>query len=248
MKLNLLKNYYGIGGLSTEAEAEFLHYCALIRDSESFMVVDEIPSGFENLIFESSQGLLLDQHIGFFPHVTRSNTGTKNILEMGYKPDLFLITRAYQTRHGNGPMTNENLPHNIKENPKETNVLNKFQGEFRRSLLDLDLLQYGMEKDEFINTSVNKSLVVTCLDLVKDEYRYTVGGVIVSHRNEQSFLHGIATHLGIKTVHAVSSPTGVGETYNFCRKTLANSASCDIHINVGSMTYGYFIGKLLRLF
>ena len=33
-----------------------------------------------HLLFEGAQGLLLDQDRGFFPHVTRSNTGLRNVL------------------------------------------------------------------------------------------------------------------------------------------------------------------------
>jgi adenylosuccinate synthase len=139
--------------------------------------------------------------------------GTKNIIEMGFEPRLFLVTRAFQTRHGNGPMTNLHIPHNIKENPKETNIMNTYQGEFKRSILDLDLLKYGMERDLFIKNSSEKELVVTCLDLVKDEYRYTIGLDIITHTNEDEFVDGIADYLGVNTVHRVSSPDGVINPY-----------------------------------
>lgn len=117
----------------------------------------------ENLIFEGSQGLLLDKNIGFFPHVTRSNTGSKNILEIGFNPEVYCITRAYQTRHGNGPMTNFDIEHNIKLSSKETNTFNEFQGNFRVSLLDIDLLLYSVAKDPYISNN-RDNLVITCLD------------------------------------------------------------------------------------
>jgi adenylosuccinate synthase len=171
----------------------------------NFVFVDRIPH-YDNIIFEGSQGLLLDQHYGFFPHVTRSNVGTTNILEMGYEPYLYLVTRAFQTRHGNGPMTNSHIPHNITNNPLETNITNQYQGEFRKSLLDLDLLKYGMQRDDYIRNTRNKELVITCLDLIQNEYRYTINGKIVNHVDEQSFVDGIANYLNIETVAKVSSP------------------------------------------
>lgn len=201
-------------------QEKFFKACQFLLDHpKNFIFVDSIPLGFRNIVFEGSQGLLLDQNIGFFPHVTPSNTGTKNILAMGYYPHLLLITRAFQTRHGNGPMTNVDLPHNIKDNPKETNVHNEYQGFFRKSLLDLDLLKYGMERDEYIRNALTKELVVTCLDLVKDEYRYTANGKIVAHIDEKSFLKGIANFLGIGVVHAIDSPEGIYETINFDGET-----------------------------
>lgn len=202
-KLKLIKAYYGNVDVDID---NFLIACEFINDTFTF--VDDVPEYYSNTIFESSQGLLLDQHIGFFPHVTRSNVGSLNILQMGYEPELFLVTRAFQTRHGNGPMTNTDIPNNIKFNPLETNILNKYQGEFKRSLLDLDLLKYGIERDYYISHSKNKSLVITCLDLVQDEFRYTVGGRIVTHLDQESFVRGISEYLGIDKVYTISSPDG----------------------------------------
>jgi adenylosuccinate synthase len=205
LKLKLIKEYY-----KNNAEIDyFLECCEFVKNQFSKLyIVDDMPQWYASYILEGSQGLLLDQNIGFFPHVTRSNVGTKNILEMGFEPHLFLITRAFQTRHGNGPMTNTHLPHNIKDNPNETNVLNTYQGEFKKSLLDLDLLKYGMERDPYIDKTAHKELVITCLDLVKDEYRYTIGGKIVAHSNEDDFVNGIADYLAVSVVHRVSSPSG----------------------------------------
>lgn len=164
-----------------------------------------------DVIFESSQGLLLDQHYGFFPNVTRSNVGSTNIaniLEDRVVDNIeyYLVTRAYQTRHGNGFMTNLDIPHNIEDNIYETNVNNKYQGEFRRSILDLDLLIYGMGKDNFITKSSRKVLVVTCLDNLKESYQYTFKGVLYSYKDEFSFLNTIKARLGFDKVLISHSP------------------------------------------
>lgn len=179
------------------------------ENGHNFMPIDSMPK-FDNYIFEGSQGLLLDQDIGFFPHVTRSSVGSKNILELtkGQDIKLHLVTRAFQTRHGHGPMTNEHLPNNIKDNPHEINVLNKYQGEFRRSLLDLDLLKYGITKDNYIKNSRDKELIITCMDLVENEYRYTKKGQIVNCDNKYDFVTSIARYLGIDEVGITDSPYG----------------------------------------
>lgn len=215
IKMKLLKEYYKDFNPDMEG---FYEACEFIRDREghSFHFVGWMPENdYNNFIFEGSQGLLLDQNTGFFPHVTRSNVGTRNICDMiGHKFHTWLITRAFQTRHGNGPMTNEFIPHNIKDNPKETNVLNTYQGEFKKSLLDLDLLRYGIMKDSWILPS-ECNLVITCLDLVENEHRYTLDGEIVSHPDEDSFVAGIADALGVKieNVHRVRSPDAVFTPY-----------------------------------
>lgn len=203
-KLDLIKDYYrGDAGTDT-----FIECCEIIRSYYNFHIVDEIPSRYTNLVFEGAQGLLLDQNGGFFPHVTRSNTGPKNILEMGYEPRLYLMTRAFQTRHGNGPMTNLEKEHKIKDNPYESNVNNQYQGEFKKSLLDLDLLKYAIDRDDYIRTTKNKELVITCIDLMKDEYAYTVKGRVVSHLTAEAFVKAIACYLNVEKVRATSSPYG----------------------------------------
>ena len=125
----------------------------------------------KHLVFEGAQGVMLDMDYGFFPHVTRSNTTTRNVWTLPGIMDAdeittYYVTRAYQTRHGNGPMTNEEWIQNIHigVNPYEINNDKGMQGEFRRTLLDVSLLQYAYECDRYHNISENAKLVVTCLD------------------------------------------------------------------------------------
>ena len=212
------KKHYNIDNISLK---RFYDSIALIRHvSETTANITSINTRWKNwlfekskysesydVIFEGSQGLLLDQHYGFFPHVTRSNTGTKNILTLTDEVDLYLVTRAYQTRHGNGPMTNENLPHNISLDPNETNVSNEYQGNFRRTLLDLDLLLYGIEKDKYICENLyNSALVITCLDHIKLDYRYTYEGKIVYCSDENEFISSIKDIIKIRQVITSHSP------------------------------------------
>ena len=207
-RLELIKEFYQ--GYTDVVLEDFLQCCSLISRSPWVEMSRGIPSGqFSDYIYEGSQGLLLDQHYGFFPYVTRSNTGTKNILSLcgEHSPELYLITRAYQTRHGKGPLSHEALPHNIKKNPLETNICNPFQGEFRRSLLDLSLLEYALARDNLIAADLNKSLVITCLDHMRDEYRFILNGQIIHCDNEQDFVQRIAEQLRIRTVYTSSSDT-----------------------------------------
>ena len=65
---------------------------------------------FQHLIFETGQGLLLDQdYEAYAPHLTSSKTGILNPAIFLEKRGLFLdeaiyVTRPYVTRHGNGPL------------------------------------------------------------------------------------------------------------------------------------------------
>ena len=205
-RLELIKKFYQ--GSSDIDPEDFLQCCTVLTRSPWVRMSRGIPPGpFSDFIYEGSQGLLLDQYYGFFPYVTRSDTGTKNILALcgDSRPEIFLITRAYQTRHGRGPLSNEKLPHNIKENPLETNRRNRFQGEFRRGLLDLSLLDYAIQRDRMIAADSEKSLVITCLDHIRDEYRFTLQGQTVPCDNEDDFVKKTAGQLGIKEVYTSAS-------------------------------------------
>ena len=206
IKLELIEEYYEM--TFDKLGTYFFECCERIKSNFNFFIVEDIPSYYDNYIFEGSQGLLLDQNIGFFPHVTRSNTGTKNILEMAEQPYLYLVTRAFQTRHGNGPMTNTHRPHNIKVNPHESNIKNTYQGDFRTALLDLDLLKYGIERDDYIRETPNKELIITCMDLVEGDYRYTVDDMVVTCKDKDEFAKSIADYLEISKVTMIASPYG----------------------------------------
>ncbi|TAL31190.1 MAG: adenylosuccinate synthase [Alphaproteobacteria bacterium] len=138
----------------------------------------------KHIVFEGAQGLLLDQERGWFPHVTRSHTGMKNVLvlagEAGLNAlDVTYITRAYATRHGAGPLPHE-LPHlpypRIRD---ETNVANDWQGTLRFGWLDADLLAVSIAKDLADNKSgirLRPGLAVTCLDQLEPKATVVKGG------------------------------------------------------------------------
>ncbi|MCI5224910.1 MAG: adenylosuccinate synthase, partial [Candidatus Electrothrix sp. AR4] len=112
-RLEQIKTFYRDGAdVSDVALNNFLECCAIVTDSSLIQQTDGLPVGsYSDHIYEGSQGLLLDPHYGFFPYVTRSNTGTTNVVSLSGKNDIeiYLVTRAYQTRHGKGPMSNEAL-------------------------------------------------------------------------------------------------------------------------------------------
>jgi len=208
-RIRAIAGYYGVGYVKyLEIMGDFLDSCRRIVDESGIKMDTEELDSSESYIFEGSQGMLLDQHYGFFPNVTRSNTGSKNIAWLADDIEWFLVTRAYQTRHGNGFMTNERLSHNIKKNENETNVTNEWQGKFRRSLLDVSLLEYAIQKDDAIRTSQNRNLVITCLDHIENECRFTYKGELVYCSSVQEFVIKVAGILGIDKVYASAAADG----------------------------------------
>lgn len=145
----------------------------LVRESEVFTA----DNPWETFIFEGAQGVLLDMDFGTHPHVTRSNTTSKNALRLlsSHLPDvaataeIFYITRSYQTRHGAGPLPHIENGIMLFNSEHETNQYNEHQGPFRTSCLNIDSLNYALECDAHFSQGLPKHLLITCLDQVEAE-------------------------------------------------------------------------------
>lgn len=126
---------------------------------------------YETLIFEGSQGILLDMDHGFFPNVTYANTTSKNAIEIckrfNIPVEMWYVTRCYQTRHGNGWMSEKGSV-SLMNTKEEINVTNQWQGDFRIQEIDYDLINYALQIDEIYlseyGDEIRKNLMVTCLD------------------------------------------------------------------------------------
>lgn len=95
-------------------------------------------------VFEGAQGLLLDQsNKEFFPHLTRSNTGMKNVRVLCAQAgitdmDIYYVSRTYLTRHGAGPLPGHDKSMRFADN---TNLEHPWQGTLRFAPLDDGLLK-----------------------------------------------------------------------------------------------------------
>tara|TARA_R110000868_G_scaffold320909_4_gene581917 strand:+ start:167 stop:1291 length:1125 start_codon:yes stop_codon:yes gene_type:complete len=127
----------------------------------------------ENFIFEGAQGVLLDREHGIFPHVTRSHTTSANVFKMltdflvtGNDVKVHYLCRAYQTRHGNGPLLGDEYEVKLVNNENETNVTNPWQGVFRTAPLSLGLIKYAIDSDAAYHNmvGVQKELIISHLD------------------------------------------------------------------------------------
>jgi len=199
-KLEDIRKYFGL--LTEELDVNIFYEARKnIREllkAEIVVITDHIPD-YKHKIFEGSQGLMLDEHIGHMPHCTPSDVTPRNILNMGYDIDeVFLVSRAYQTRHGNGPMTNEEHPVKLVNIEKETNVHNKYQGDFRTSVLDLDQLIHAKTKgiDEVIPKGTTVNLVITCIDQL-NKLKVTHGKEFFIFHEVENFVNFIASSLDI---------------------------------------------------
>lgn len=160
-----------------------------------------LPQGFNQIICEGAQGLLLDQDHPWFPHVTRSSTGIQNAMiildEAGIKDVcVTYITRSYLTRHGAGP-----LPFEIKQKPYEkivdaTNITNDYQGALRFAWLDIDRVAQAITNDLATNPTKIKPVVglaVSCVDQIDSNLASFVENGKISQATPDIFLQKLYT-------------------------------------------------------
>lgn len=138
----------GLSKMLADVEEKFLVACEAMRD-RIILCGDGILDAHDDVIFEGSQGLMLDQDHYFFPHVTRAKTGIVNALGMaiGAKAEqvtAVYVTRPYLTRHGAGPLPGEDPSLTYAD---DTNVSNPFQGPLRFAPLDCDRLTESVLRD-----------------------------------------------------------------------------------------------------
>ena len=147
----------------------FMFSLKYVQNNFVFFVNDYDNTG-RDIIFEGSQGVMLDMDHGVFPNVTYANTTSKNAFKYVRKwnlyPELYYVTRCYTTRHGAGWMPNDNAVELINTE-EEINVDNRWQGGFRIGEFSYEMIRHGIDIDTTYHENTeftNKTLVVTCLD------------------------------------------------------------------------------------
>jgi adenylosuccinate synthase len=133
------------------------HFC-------NWVLAAELPDlDLRTVVFEGAQGLLLDQNRSeFFPHLTRSNTGIKNVRILCQEAEIdtlegYYVSRTYLTRHGAGPFPTEVAGMTFDDG---TNVYGHFQGPLRYGHIIPDQLH----KRCFEDFGVGYRLVLTHCD------------------------------------------------------------------------------------
>ena len=128
---------------------------------------------YDTIIYEGTQGLLLDSDLGFQPFVTATNTGLNNFdFEDLQNAEVYLVMRTYLTRHGNGYLPYQVENYNLNDE-SESNVYNGFQGNFKTGVFDFDLLN-----EAFLRHKLNKyenvkfNVFLTHLDTIEKNGKF----------------------------------------------------------------------------
>jgi len=135
----------------------------IYKMANSFEIEEEwILGQYNDIVFEGSQGILLDQKHGVMPFCTPSYTTSKNAIEMIDKMSLIddimvnYVCRPYITRHGNGPLLTSTP---IIEVEDSNNQWNDFQKSFRACKFDIDLLIHSLRIDKIYSEHCDHQIV-----------------------------------------------------------------------------------------
>jgi adenylosuccinate synthase len=133
---------FDLWDLTAEATATELYEAA-----QQGVVTSATVPECRTAIFEGAQGVLLDEYRGFHPHTTWSTVTAHHAWDLVAQMDVEAvavlgITRAYSTRHGEGPFPtySAELTRRLRD---PGNPWNAWQGNLRSGWLDLPLLRYA---------------------------------------------------------------------------------------------------------
>lgn len=177
---------------------------------------------FDVLIFEGTQGLLLDSEHGFYPYVTSTKVGLNGIPEEYLKDaEVYLITRTYLTRHGEmGLLERQWFEGREKEVPAdklETNVFNEHQGEFLTARYYPEPYRYAVQRHCLDNMqkryNLKMNLVVTHTDV-----DYSEAGVYFPKGDCSFFVNSISgvlkESLILQNIYTSNNPDSNFELYD----------------------------------
>lgn len=149
-KQYLVKRFqdHGIESLPDEARAalpavnmmeSYYHSCRMLA-KEATLVEDGVLDGFDTLIFQGNQGLMLDRKFGlhWHPFLTPHKCGSRRAFEMAHatnvdRIEIIYALRPYFMRHGQGPLPNQAGDLSYPFGPEE----NSWQGAPRYAPLDI---------------------------------------------------------------------------------------------------------------
>lgn len=157
-KMAKIRDYYweqykqlGLSNEPPEVSLElFYRGIALINEKVTISNKNILDIEWDNVFFEGGQGLALSQkNKDDMPFLTPSYTGSENIVKaIGNNPiKVHYVTRPYLTRHGAGPLPDEDFEIAQLVSCDQTNVPNDWQGTLRYAPLNVEDMKKRIEED-----------------------------------------------------------------------------------------------------
>lgn len=145
-------------------------------------IINEIK--LKNVLFEGTQGVLLDLDVGTYPFVTGSNcntTGVQNGVGFPVKLDNYIgVFKAYLTRVGNGPFPTELFGNEAEILRKKGKEYGATTGRPRRvGWLDLVLLKYAITVSGVEEMILTKGDILSGIEKVPVCVGYEINGKFV---------------------------------------------------------------------
>lgn len=153
--------------------AELIEKVNLLREVEQLSYQDDrraVYLGSANtVVFEASQGVLIDETWGKYPHNTWSTVTSRNAEEMVSTSGVidvkrYGLIRSYFCRHGSGPLPSE-VSEAFSDEPH--NAPGTYQGQMRYGWMDIYLLNYAIKHCG----SKLDGLIVSHLDQVRGDFK-----------------------------------------------------------------------------
>lgn len=220
-RLNQIREFYAEKGITADKKVvkDWIDAgLSLRKDFSRYYYLED----FDVLIFEGTQGLLLDSEHGFYPYVTSTKVGLNGIPEEYLKgAEVYLITRTYLTRHGEmGLLERQWFEGREKEVPAdklETNVFNEHQGEFLTARYYPDPYRYAVQRHCLDNMqkryNLKMNLVITHTDV-----DYSEDGVCFPKGDCSFFINSISgvlkEFLVLQNIYTSDNPDSNFELYD----------------------------------
>lgn len=223
------------------ALAKFNEVASCVRIVGTEFLAKNILGSNGTVVFESSQGILLDRWYGFHPYTTKVRTVPQSALsllrECNYDGEIIRlgILRAYHTRHGAGPFVSE-CSKLTAELPDVTNGDHLWAGSFRVGNFDTVAARYAIEVCGGVNTF--DGLMITCLDRVYSRGVWNLCAGYTGPDTEEFFSSkdGIITDIHVRhgcDDEQLQRQQSLGQHLNVC-SPVSTSFSIPAHMTQGA--------------
>ena len=210
--------------LSLLHDHDFLSYTLDLFESIGkklrFMNLGEVLNGNGSAIVECSHGVLTDSETGLKPHVSAIRTLPKFTTEMlrnaGYNGKItnYAVHRAYEIRHGAGPMPTYNPGFTARMLPGSHKDKNRWQGIVRAGALDLNLLRFALNA---CSETRLEGLCLTWFDQILASGR--IWPLCVSYKNApangEPYTEFLKRAEPATTEHSIKKPISKQELFEF---------------------------------